>query len=41
MCDDHYADDLKEFERRGDITRRHFGKLTLGTGPRRAAACGG
>ena len=32
MCDDHYADDLKEFERRGDITRRHFGKLTLGTG---------
>jgi carboxymethylenebutenolidase len=33
MCDDHYADDLKEFERRGgDITRRHFGKLTLGAG---------
>jgi carboxymethylenebutenolidase len=33
MCDDHYADDLKEFERRGgDLSRRQFGKLTLGTG---------
>ena len=33
MCDDHYADDLKEFERRGgDLSRRQFGKLSLGAG---------
>ena len=33
MCDqDHYDDDLKDYEARGAVTRRQFGALSLGAG---------
>jgi carboxymethylenebutenolidase len=32
MCDDHSIDDMIEFTRRSEITRRRFGALSLGAG---------
>jgi carboxymethylenebutenolidase len=33
MCDDHNIEDIKEFARRsGDVSRRQFGAMTVGTG---------
>jgi carboxymethylenebutenolidase len=32
MCDDHSIDDMLEYARRTDLTRRRFGALSLGTG---------
>ena len=33
MCDqDHYDDDLKQYQARGAVSRRQFGALSLGAG---------
>src|SRR3954471_25023744 len=32
MCDEHFEDDVKEYQRRMGITRREFGALTVGAG---------
>jgi carboxymethylenebutenolidase len=32
MCDQHYEDDMKEYIRRGNVTRREFGAISAGAG---------
>ena len=32
MCDEHFEEDAKEYQRRMGISRREFGALTVGAG---------